>query len=141
MTYQKLIIVGNLGADPELRWTQSGHAVTNFSMAVNRSYTDSNGQQIDETTWYRISVWGGQAEAVNQYLQQGSRVLVEGRLKSDPETGGPRVYQRQDGTWGASYEVTARRVVFLSSRSEDEAYQADEGGLPAPEMEEESIPF
>lgn len=139
--YQKIVIVGNLGRDPEMRYTPSGQAVTNFSMATNRRYTDSNGQQVDETTWFRISVWGNQAEAVNQYLQQGSRVLVEGRLRPDPETGGPRIWTRNDGTPGASYEVTAFRVVFLSTRAEDQAYQAREPEPASQDMDEDDIPF
>lgn len=139
--YQKLLIVGNLGRDPEMRYTPSGQAVTNFSMATNRRYTDSNGQQVDETTWFRISVWGNQAEAVNQYLQQGSRVLVEGILRPDPETGGPRIWTRNDGTPGASFEVTARRVVFLSTRAEDQTYQAGEAEPEAEGVDEDDIPF
>ena len=125
--YQKIVIVGNLGQDPEMRYTPSGQAVTNFSLATNRRYTDGTGQQVDETTWFRVSVWGNQAEAVNQYLQQGSRALVEGRLRPDPETGGPRIWTRNDGTPGASFEVTAFRVVFLSTRREDEAYEPARG--------------
>jgi len=124
--YQKVILTGNLGKEPELRYLPSGQAVTNFSMATNRSYTDSNGQKQDETTWFRVSVWGNQAEAVNQYLQQGSRVLVEGRLKPDPETGGPRVYERNDGTYGASFEVTANRVVFLTPKQDGRKAQPEE---------------
>lgn len=139
--YQKLVIVGNLGRDPEMRYTPSGQAVTNFSMASNRRYTDSNGQQVDETTWFRVSVWGNQAEAVNQYLQQGSRVLVEGRLRPDPETGGPRIWTRNDGTPGASYEVTAFRVVFLSTRAEDEAYQPRDAEPAGQDVDEDDIPF
>jgi len=139
--YQKLVVVGNLGRDPEMRYTPSGQAVTNFSMATNRRYTDSNGQQVDETTWFRVSVWGNQAEAVNQYLQQGSRVLVEGRLRPDPETGGPRIWTRNDGTPGASFEVTAFRVVFLSTRAEDQAYQPGESEPSEQEMDEDDIPF
>ncbi len=139
--YQKLVIVGNLGRDPEMRYTPSGQAVTNFSMASNRRYTDSNGQQVDETSWFRVSVWGNQAEAVNQYLQQGSRVLVEGRLRPDPETGGPRIWTRNDGTPGASYEVTAFRVVFLSTRAEDEAFQPRDTEPADQEMDEDDIPF
>ena len=119
--YEKITLVGNLGRDPEMRYTPSGQAVTNFSIATNRSYTNSNGERIKETTWWRISSWGRQAETTNQYLKRGSKVLVEGRMNADKETGGPRIYQRQDGTYGASFEVTADRVVFLSSRGEDEA--------------------
>ncbi len=137
--YQKLLIIGNLGRDPEMRYTPSGQAVTNFSVATNRRYSTSDGQQVEETTWYRISAWGRQAETCNQYLRSGSRVLVEGRLKPDPETGGPRLYQRQDGSWGASYEVTARYVKFLSTRAEDEAYQASHPNEQ--QAEEDDIPF
>ncbi len=141
--YHKLIIVGNLGRDPEMRYLPSGQAVTNINVAANRVYTDSNGQRVEETTWFRVSVWGNQAEAVNQYLRQGSKVLVEGRLNPDPDTGGPRTYTRNDGTPGASFEVTARRVVFLSSRAEDEAYQSQRGGeySSSQQMDEDDIPF
>ena len=139
--YQKIIIVGNLGRDPEMRYTPSGRAVTNISVASNRTYTDSNGQRVDETTWFRVSVWGNQAENVNQYLQQGSRVLVEGRLSPDPETGGPRIWTRNDGTPGASFEVNAFRVVFLSSRAEDQAYQASQSSSSSQQVEEDDIPF
>jgi single-strand DNA-binding protein len=114
-----------------------------MSVATNRRYNDSNGQRVDETTWFRVSVWGNQAEAVNQYLQQGSRVLVEGRLNPDPETGGPRIWTRNDGTPGASFEITAWRVVFLSSREEDQAYQSSQSspGGSGQSVEEDDIPF
>ncbi len=135
--YQRVFIVGNLGRDPEMRFTPNGQAVTNFSVATNRQYTNSNGERVKETTWFRVSVWGKQAENVNKFLRRGSKVLVEGRLTPDQSTGGPRIYQRQDGTYGASFEITANRVVFLSSRSEDEEYQSN---LPE-ESGEEDIPF
>lgn len=113
--YQKLIIAGNLGKDPELKFIQSGDAVTSFSVATNRKYTDKTGQKVDETTWFRVSVWGKQAESCNQYLKKGSKVLVEGRLNADKATGGPRIFQRQDGTQGASFEITAESVRFFGS--------------------------
>ncbi|MBS1250628.1 MAG: Single-stranded DNA-binding protein [Chloroflexi bacterium] len=140
--YQKITIVGNLGRDPEMRYTPSGQAVTNINVATNRRWTTNDGERAEETTWFRVSVWGSQGEAVNQWLRQGSRVLVEGRLRPDPETGSPRIWTRQDGTPGASFEITARRVVFLSSKAEDEAYQAKSGdsGGPAP-VQEDEIPF
>ena len=116
--YQRLIIVGNLGNDPELRYTPSGQAVTNLSVATNRKWTGNDGQTHEETVWFRVSVWGKQAETVNQYLSKGSKVLVEGRLTPDKENGGPRVYQAQDGKWRASYEMMADIVRFLSSRGE-----------------------
>ena len=116
MSYTKLIIVGNLGRDPEMRYLEDGKAVTNFSVASNRQYT-AGGERVKETTWYRVTVWGRQAETCNEYLKSGAQVLIEGRLNPDKETGGPRVYQREDGTSVASYEVTADRVVFLSGSS------------------------
>ena len=119
--YQKMTIVGNLGRDPEMRYTPSGQAVTNLNVATNYSYTNNNGERIKETTWFRISVWGKQAESSNQYLRSGSKVLVEGRMNQDKATGGPRIWTKGDGSSGASYEITAQRVVFLSSRQEDQA--------------------
>lgn len=140
--YQKIVIVGNLGRDPEMRYMPDGTAVTNLSVATNRRWTDrASGEPREETTWFRVSVWGNQAEAVNQYLSKGRQVLVEGRLQPDSETGGPRLYTRQDGTVGASYEIRAFLVRFLSGR--DESYTAEdtgfEGGSAA--EEEDDIPF
>jgi single-strand DNA-binding protein len=137
--YQNLIIVGNLGRDPEMRYTPSGQAVTNFNVATNRKYTTSDGNKVEETTWFRISTWGKTAEVCNQYLKKGSKVLVEGRLNPDPETGGPKIWTRQDGTSAASFELTANQVRFLSTRVEDEgAYTADNSqGISEPE----DIPF
>ena len=107
--YQKLIIIGNLGSNPEMRFTPSGDPVTSFSVATSRRYGEK-----DETTWFRVSVWGKQAESCNTYLSKGSKVLVEGRLKSEPN-----VYQRKDGTWASSYEVAADTVRFLTPKGED----------------------
>jgi len=135
--YERLIFVGNLGREPEMRFLPSGQAVTNLNVTTNRTYKDSNGQKVTETTWYRVSVWGAQAESANQYLKKGSKVLIEGRLNSDPETGGPRIFTRNDGTSGASYEVTAQRVVFLSSKSED---QANEFPVVPGSVDEDDIP-
>lgn len=120
--YQKIIIVGNLGGDPEMRYMPDGTAVTNFSVATNRKWTDGSGQPQEEVTWFRVPAWGKQAEASNQYLSKGSKVLVEGRLKPDPNTGGPRTYPRQDGTVGASYEIHAETVRFLPSASDPSVF-------------------
>ncbi len=138
--YHTIIVVGNLGRDPEMRYTPSGQAVTNFSVATNRQYTASSGETVKETTWFRISAWGRLAETTNQYLRKGSRVLVEGRLTPDQATGGPRIWNRQDGTPAASYEITANIVRFLSTRGEDEGgyYDAGESGSP---VAEDEIPF
>lgn len=136
--YQKLLFVGNLGRDPEMRYTPGGQAVTNLSVATNRRYTKSDGEQVEETTWFRVSVWGRQAETVNQYLRKGRRVLVEGRLMPD-ENGNPRTFERNDGTIGASFEVNAQRVVFLGGRGEG-GFGEEEALDQAPESEDE-IPF
>ena len=137
--YQTIIIAGNLGRDPEMRYTPSGQAVTNFNVATNRQYTNSDGQLVKETIWFRVSAWGRLAETCNQYLRRGSKVLVEGRLNADPQSGGPRIYTRSDGTPGASFEITAGTVRFLSSRQEDEAYLAS---TPTEDqISEDEIPF
>ena len=139
--YHKIIIVGNLGRDPEMRYLPSGQAVTDMSVATNRVYTDSNGQKVTETSWFRVSVWGGMAETVNQYLRKGSKVLVEGYLRPDPDTGGPRVWTRNDGTPAASFEMTSQNVTFLSSRAEDQAYQERSGDSGGDSVAEDDIPF
>lgn len=113
--YQKLIIVGNLGRDPEMRYTPDGKAIVTLSVAASRKYKNN-----DETTWFRVTVWDKAAESCNEYLRKGARVLVEGRLTPD-ENGGPKVYQKKDGTWGASFDVTAETVRFLSGKDEKEA--------------------
>lgn len=139
--YHTLIIVGNLGRDPEMRYTQSGQAVTNFSVATNRQYTSSSGEQVKETVWFRISAWGRLAETTNQYLKKGSRVLVEGRLTPDPQTGSPRIWQPDTGEPRATYDVTANVVRFLSTRGEDEAGGFGGPADPVGGASEDEIPF
>jgi single-strand DNA-binding protein len=141
MSYQRIILVGNLGRDPEMRYTPGGQPVTSFSIATNRRYTDSQGQTVDETTWFRISVWGKQAESCKQYLTKGKQVLVEGRMIADKATGGPRIFQRQDGTSGTSFEVTADAVRFLGAKtSGGEGEHSGAAAAGAPTTEDE-IPF
>ena len=133
--YQTLLLIGNLGKDPEMRFTPGGQPVTTLSVATNRRYNGSNGQPIKETTWFRVTVWGKQAEACNQYLHKSSRVLVEGRLTPDPETGGPHIWEN-NGKIGASFEVTASAVRFVSGREE-----ADESDTPVNTSNDGDIPF
>lgn len=125
--YQEITIVGYLGNEPDMRYTPNGQAVTSFSVASSRKYTNNSGQQVDETTWFRVSVWGPQAESSSQYLHKGSPVLVVGRLRPDPQTGSPRLFTRQDGTTASSYEVTAQTVRFLPSGRGSSSYDADFG--------------
>ena len=133
--FHTIIIVGNLGKDPEMRYTPAGQAVTSFNVASSRSYTGQNGQQVKETVWFRVSAWGKQAELASQYLKKGNKVLVEGRLSPDLATGGPKVFTRQDGTSGASYEIVANTIRFLTPKNEgggtpgaDETAEAGAGG-------------
>jgi single-strand DNA-binding protein len=138
--FQKVILVGNLGRDPEMRYTPAGQAVTNLSIATNRRYTDSSGEMRDETVWFRVSVWGKQAEAANQYLRKGRQVLVEGRLVGD-ENGNPRIWTHQDGTPGASFEVSAQTLRFLGGRAEADAFGMDSAGMGGALETADDIPF
>jgi single-strand DNA-binding protein len=141
--YQKVILAGNLGRDPEMRYTPDGTPVTSFSVATSERWTGQDGQQQERTTWWRVTAWRRLAETCNQYLSKGRPVLVEGRMNPDPETGNPRVYTRSDGTPGASYEVTALTVKFLGSREGAAGPEElrDEDVPPEADMEEDSIPF
>ena len=139
--YHTIILIGNLGRDPEMRYTPSGQAVTNFSVATNRQYTGSDGQLVKETIWFRISTWGKNAENCNQFLKRGSKVLVEGRLVPDANTGGPRIWNRQDGTPSASFEVSAQTVRFLSTRGEDDGGAASPGEGTGQGDDGSDIPF
>ena len=139
--YQKLVLVGNLGRDPELNVTPSGQSVCNLSLATNRRWKNQQtGEKQEETTWFRVSVWGKQAESANEYLKKGRQVLIEGRLKPDPNTGGPRVWTGQEGNVGASYEVTADVVRFLSGGDSQPAGE-HKASVSAQVKEEDEIPF
>lgn len=143
MSYQKIIIVGNLGRDPEMRYTADGTPVTNFSVATNRSWNNPDGSRAEETTWFRVTAWRRLAEIANQYLSKGRQVIVEGRLNPDRATGGPRIWTGQDGVARASYEITAGQIVFLSGRGD--IAEGGPGGEEISESEgeysEDEIPF
>jgi single-strand DNA-binding protein len=143
--FQTIILAGNLGRDPEMRYTPTGQAVTSFSVATNRQWTNNNGETIKETVWFRVSAWGKLAETCNQFLKKGAKVLVEGRLTADSNTGGPRVWTAQDGQPRASFEVNAQTVRFLSSRT-DSAGETGSATAPAEDGTfggdgDENIPF
>ena len=141
--YHKILLVGNLGRDPEMRITPSGTSVTNFSMATSEKWTGQDGQPQERTLWWRVSVFGKMGEACNEYLKKGSKVLVEGRMNADPKTGNPRIWQGQDGQMRASFEVTASTVKFLSSRSENSGSggAGGPGVMDAEPADETEIPF
>ena len=135
MTLNKMMVIGNLGRDPEMRYTPSGQAVTNFSLATNYRYTTADGETREETEWFRISVFGRQAESCNQYLSKGSKVYVEGRLKSS-------TYQTRDGETRFSNEINASDVRFLGGsggRSDDSPREGSSGGDSM--MEPDDLPF
>ena len=123
----KIMLIGNVGSDPEMRYTPNGKAVTSFRMATNYRYVGSDGERKEETEWFRVNVWGRQAESCNQFLSKGKRVYVEGRLHS-------RNWEGQDGQTRTSLEVSANRVIFLDKVAP--VSLPEEGGL-----EPEDLPF
>jgi len=107
----KIIVIGNLGRDPEMRYTPNGQSVTSFSIASNRKYTTAAGEQREETEWFNVSAWGRHAELCNQYLTKGQQVYVEGRLHS-------RTYETRDGQTRFVNEINLTDVQFLSRGSD-----------------------
>ena len=118
--YQKLILIGNIGSDAELRYLPDSTPVCTFSLADSRVISKGK----DETTWFRVTRFGKQAEVLAQYLLKGASVLVEGRLKPG-DGGNPRVYQRKDGTWSASFDVTAENIQFVGNKKGEVAPDID----------------
>lgn len=110
--FQQIMLIGNLGRDPEMRFTPSGVPVTSFSMAVSKKWTGQDGQPQEKTTWFRVSAWRKTAEVANQYLTKGSKVLVVGELEEG------RLYTAPDGTQRVSLDVTAQTIKFLTPKSE-----------------------
>jgi single-strand DNA-binding protein len=121
MSFNKIIIVGNLGRDPELRYTSQGTPVCTFSVATNERRKDKSGEQQDITTWFRITVWGRQAETVSQYLTKGRRVYLEGRLHVEE-------YTDREGKQRHSLEVNASEVHFLDSSQGAEGIPVRQSG-------------
>lgn len=114
----KVILIGNLGADPEVRYTSSGGAVGNFSLATNESWTDKNGQKQERTEWHRIVVWGKTAENCGQYLSKGRQAYIEGRLQT-------RDWMDKEGNKRYTTEVVAQSVRFLGGPSAEKSLGSD----------------
>ena len=114
MSFNKIILVGNLGRDPELRYTAQGTPVCSFSMATNERRKDRNGEMQDQTTWFRITLWNRLAETASQYLQKGKQVYIEGRLRVEE-------YIDRDGKPRHSLEVFATDMQFIGTRGGDDA--------------------
>ncbi len=139
--FSQITLVGRLGRDPEMRYTPAGEPVTTFSIATDRTYKDGSGEQVKETTWFRVQVWGKMAEATNTYLRKGKLVMVQGRLSVDSKTGGPRVWTDKEGLVRSNFEVVASTVKFLSPKDEAGSVDPAAGDESAQEMPSEEIPF
>ena len=119
MSLNKAMIIGNLGRDPEMRYTPNGQPVTQFTVAVNRNYKDASGEWKEETEWFRVVAWGPLAERTAEYLRKGRKVYVEGRLQT-------RSWEAQDGQKRYTTELIANTVTALDPRPREE------GGVPEP---------
>jgi single-strand DNA-binding protein len=142
------MIIGNLGRDPEMRYTPSGQAVTQFTVAVNRNYKDAQGERQEETEWFRVVAWGQQAEFSAEYLRKGAKVYVEGRIQT-------RQWEGQDGQKRYTTELVANTIQTLERRQRDDAADggsqeprapraAPAGQRPAaeqPEPDYDDLPF
>src|SRR5262245_65955097 len=126
MSLNKCLIIGNLGRDPEMRYTPSGQAVTQFTVAVNRNYKDAQGERQEETEWFRVVAWGQQAEFAAEYLRKGAKVFVEGRIQT-------RQWEGQDGQKRYTTELVANTIQNLERRPRDDAgFPGDAGGSQEP---------
>jgi single-strand DNA-binding protein len=140
MSFNRIILVGNLGRDPELRYTAQGTPVCSFSMATNERRKDKTGEMQDQTTWFRVTLWGRQAETASQYLTKGRPVYIEGRLRVEEWTD-------RDGKPRHTLEVHATDMQFIGGARSDEplAERAAAAGVaPAeqqPDLSDEDIPF
>jgi len=128
----KIIIIGHLGRDPEMKYTPQGQGVTSFSVASSRRYKTAAGEQREETEWFNCSAWGKLGEICNQYLTKGKQVYVEGRLKS-------RTYQAQSGETRVALEVSVTEVQFLGG-GEGQGQQG-QGQEPAAGQDVDDLPF
>jgi single-strand DNA-binding protein len=140
MSFNKITLVGNLGRDPELRYTPQGTPVCNFSMATNERRKDKSGEMQDVTTWFRVTLWGRQAETASQYLTKGRMVYIEGRLRVDEWTD-------RDGKPRYTLEVNATDMQFIGGGTgaieEPLAAKAAAAESPAesPQITDDDIPF
>jgi single-strand DNA-binding protein len=126
----KVILLGNLGKDPETRFTPNGKAVTRFSLATSNTWTGANGEKQQATEWHTVVVWGKQGEACGQYLEKGRQVYVEGTLRQ-------RSYENKEGKEQYVTEIVAQKVRFLGGTSNGKNSEPE----PAPAETDDDIPF
>jgi len=124
----KVMIIGRLGKDPEMRYTPSGRPVTNFSVATSRSWNTSEGERRTETEWFNVVAWGSLAEICNQYLVKGQQVYVEGRLQS-------RSWEDSEGKRHTAVEIVANEMIMLGDR------RSSEDNTPDEQVNEDEFPF
>jgi single-strand DNA-binding protein len=129
MSFNKIILVGNLGKDPEMRYTPQGTPVCNFSLATNERRKDKSGEAQDITTWFKVTLWGRQAEVAAQYLTKGQQVYIEGRLRLEEWTD-------RDGAKRTTLEVHATDLQFISAPSGD---AREPSAAAAPQREHEDL--
>jgi single-strand DNA-binding protein len=135
MSFNRIIIVGNLGRDPELRYTAQGTPVCSFSLATNERRKDRNGEMQDHTTWFRVTLWNRMAENANQYLQKGKSVYIEGRLRVEE-------YTDREGKQRHSLEVFGTDMQFLGGKSEERSEpRSEKPQEQEPDLTDEDIPF
>lgn len=132
----KVMVIGNLGRDPEMRYTPSGRPVTTFSVATTRNWSAADGQKRSEAEWFNIVAWGSLAEICNQYLKKGQQVYIEGRLQT-------RRWEDEQGNKRSSTEVVAREMTMLGERKEKAEGEPDESQADDhhEQGEEEEFPF
>lgn len=128
----KVMLIGNIGSDPEMRFTPSGSPVTSFNMAVSRNFTTRDGERRQETEWFTVVAWNRLAETCNQFLTKGRRAYVEGRLRT-------RTWEGQDGQRRFRNEIVANRVVFLDRQAATPTQE--EGANSVEDVEVEDLPF
>ncbi|MCB9150269.1 MAG: single-stranded DNA-binding protein [Caldilineaceae bacterium] len=135
--YQEITIVGNLGDDPRMQYTPSGQAVADFPVAVNKRWTAQDGTPQESTTWFRITVWGKQAEVCSQYLTKGRQILAKGEMKE------ARAYINRDGQPAAQLEINARQIIFLGGGVNNASANGAGHRQTEPEftMEGDDVPF
>ena len=134
----KCMIIGNLGADPEMRYTANGSAVTSFNVATSRNYTNAQGERVDETEWFSVVTWNRLAETCAQYLAKGRQVYVEGRMQT-------RSWEGQDGQKRYKTELIAETVKFLGNRN-DRPVEGFTPGMPVGadmegDLDPDDLPF
>ena len=133
-SFNKVILMGYLTRDPEMRYTPSGAAICNIGLATNRRYTTAQGEQREESCFIDIEVWGKQAESCKTYLRKGSQALIEGRLRFDQWD------DKDTGKKRSKLMVTAERVQFIGSRPEGGGGEGGDGGYNAPQQQQYQQP-